>query len=188
MRTCLLPKYCLWYSQSLSLSAHSSFWNISNFKICQGYSKLYFDAKGKIGLTFNWKPVIRQIAVSYPVGWSPCHASDFANKLYQIQIIFCFWYLLSAQYLRAWRSHIIINFHNFCLFLSTNYWIKIIFCSWYLHSIWGDGDLILSSNFTFFLSNFADKLSDSGNFLLLIWQGLRCCRKWGVFCQQNSDA
>ena len=23
---------------------------------------------------------------------------------------------------------------------------------------------------------------------LNIWQGLRCCRKWGVFCQQNSDA
>ena len=26
------------------------------------------------------------------------------------------------------------------------------------------------------------------SFQHLIRQGLRCCRKWGVFCQQNSDA
>ena len=33
MKTCLLPKYFLWYSQSLSLWFQSSFWNMSNILI-----------------------------------------------------------------------------------------------------------------------------------------------------------
>ena len=33
-----------------------------------------------------------------------------------------------------------------------------------------------------------DQMSHRSLGSLSVWQGLRCCRKWGKVCQQNSDA